>query len=154
MRGASMSYPCKCEQDMRSSMAASCRKIAMRARLPANSSQTLPTNSDACPSALRAVSQPKGGVPTSQRLQMMAAYVCWVFVGMQVLVSAGHYMECIEIAGGQVDIVGNGNMQHILLDAPAGASAIVQQGGAVRISNMMLRSNRFSHCPVLSSSCP
>ena len=60
----------------------------------------------------------------------------------QVLVSAGHYMESIEIAGGQVEIMGSGNMQHILLDAPAGSSALILRGGAVRISNMMLRSDR------------
>ena len=37
------------------------------------------------------------------------------------------------------------SLQHILLDAPAGTSALSQQGGYVRISNMMLRSNGYFH---------
>lgn len=74
----------------------------------------------------------------------------FVYCVHQVLVSAGHYMESIEVAGGQVEIVGSGNMQHILLDAPAGSSALILKGGAVRISNMMLRSNRSVALPPLS----
>jgi len=37
------------------------------------------------------------------------------------------------------------SLQHILLDAPAGTSALSQQGGYVRIRNMTLRSNRYFH---------
>ena len=59
----------------------------------------------------------------------------------QISVSAGHYMESLEIREGTLDLVGDGNMQHILLDAPADGSALTQHGGTVRISNMMLRSN-------------
>lgn len=59
----------------------------------------------------------------------------------QISVSAGHYMEAIEVRDKVIDLVGNGNMQHILLDAPAGASAFSLQGGYLRVSNMMLRSN-------------
>ena len=59
----------------------------------------------------------------------------------QISVSAGHYIESLEVREGTLDLVGDGNMQHILLDAPADGSALMQHGGTVRISNMMLRSN-------------
>jgi len=116
----------------------------------------------------------------------------------QIQVSAGHYMESLQLVDAVVDILGHGNMQvcqvcvcvcvcvcqcgrrlaclgvcarevfvsccndlslktkvrclsralslqHILLDAPAGTSALSQQGGYVRIRNMTLRSNRYFH---------
>eukprot|EP00960_Hanusia_phi_P077579 768714-Hanusia_phi.AAC.7 len=68
----------------------------------------------------------------------------------QIFVSPGHYVETISIRNLTVSIVGNGNMQNILLEGlkssaevslqPTGAMVITQEGGLVRISNLMIRS--------------
>uniref|UniRef100_A0A7S4P0M5 Protein kinase domain-containing protein n=1 Tax=Guillardia theta TaxID=55529 RepID=A0A7S4P0M5_GUITH len=58
----------------------------------------------------------------------------------QIFVSPGHYVETISIRNLTVSIVGNGNMQNILLEGPTGAMVISQEGGLVRISNLMIRS--------------
>jgi len=57
----------------------------------------------------------------------------------QVMVAPGHYRETIALKDAVVEIVGEGNMQHILLESLEGQVALSQQGGQVRVSNLMIR---------------
>mmetsp|Transcript_32605 Transcript_32605/g.75882 ORF Transcript_32605/g.75882 Transcript_32605/m.75882 type:complete len:683 (-) Transcript_32605:110-2158(-) len=68
----------------------------------------------------------------------------------KIMVSAGHYRETIVLKDAVVEILGDGNMQHILLESAEGEAALSQQGGHVRVSNMMIRGSGARTLEVVS----
>mmetsp|Transcript_38401 Transcript_38401/g.59931 ORF Transcript_38401/g.59931 Transcript_38401/m.59931 type:complete len:223 (-) Transcript_38401:603-1271(-) len=59
----------------------------------------------------------------------------------QIVLSPGRYRETLMIRSKSVEIVGNGNMQHLLLESEPGQSTLEVEGGSLKLKNLMVRSN-------------
>jgi len=59
----------------------------------------------------------------------------------QIVLEPGRYQEALSIRNKVVEIVGNGNMQHLLIESVEGRPALELDGAVLRLSNLMVVSN-------------
>lgn len=59
----------------------------------------------------------------------------------QIVLEPGRYQEALEIRDKVVEIVGNGNMQHLLIESIEGRPALELDGAVLRLSNLMVVSS-------------
>jgi len=60
--------------------------------------------------------------------------------GDSVVISAGHYKECVRVWGKRIELVGEGSMQELLIEGDAKQPTVsVGSGASLRIFNLMLQ---------------